>query len=181
MSQFLPRIFSIYHPAYFDIHYPYILFIWIFFSESRQLFFCFAFSFERRITFMVRFILAFASSNWQQYCGYEFQNLVRFCFSSCLPSLYSSFDAHYLIWEFSTSAYCHCWGSWIEGEKRTKKKQKRGNVMIQCYECDLRCTRLLSASKRVPLKVSSVFVFHLPFFQRFFFSFVCSFLYSTGC
>lgn len=48
--------------------------------------------------------------------------------------------------------------------------------MIQCYECDLRGTRLLSASKRVPLKVSSVFVFHPPFFSAFFFLFFRSFV-----
>lgn len=135
---------------------------------------------------MVRFIWAFASLHWQQYCWLQILKSGPVLFSLYLFA-FSSWLMHIILFANLLLARTVTVGALVSRAKdeQKTKNQQRGNVMIQCYECDLRCTRLLSDSKRVPLKV--FFVLRLPssIFKHFFFlfhSFVCwFFFYSTGC
>lgn len=71
------------------------------------------------------------------YTWCDFFHLFR-VFFFIIHSVYGSNDAHPKL-EKSTE------------NKERKESRRKKNVMIQYYECDLRSTRLLSASKRVPL------------------------------
>lgn len=128
MSHTLSRITSMSHPASSIQHtwYPYIAYTNFIFWFL--LLFCLEFSHEKQIAFMVRFILAFALSHWQQYCGYEFQNVVRFCSSTCLPSMV------YFIW--CTSSYFEIYYlrvlSLLGLLNRGRKKQKKKSTTRKC-------------------------------------------------